>query len=241
MALPDIEENQAAAVTTGGANKLTDPLVSDYGWSTAEAPGSCGYVTPAVLAILRALGVHSVVDLGCGNGQLCAQLRAAGFDAVGVDADEAGIAIARATYPGIPFYQRGFDGDPAQLLHAEGRRCFDAVVSTEVIEHLFSPHLLPRYASGLLPADGYLVMSTPYHGYLKNLMLSVFNKWDHHHTALWHGGHIKFWSIRTLSQLLENSGFRVTRFQGAGRLPLLWKSMIITARRRPFAEAATTP
>jgi 2-polyprenyl-3-methyl-5-hydroxy-6-metoxy-1,4-benzoquinol methylase len=238
MALPDIEEGQAAAAASD-VNRMTGAVVSGYGWSTAEAPGSCGYVTPAVLEILRTLRVHSVVDLGCGNGQLCAQLRAAGFDATGVDADEAGITIARATYPGIHFYQRGFEGDPAQLLQAEGRRCFDAVVSTEVIEHLFSPHLLPRYARGLLPPGGYLVMSTPYHGYLKNLMLSVFNKWDHHHTALWHGGHIKFWSVRTLRQLLESSGFEVTGFQGAGRLPLLWKSMIIIARRRPSGEAAT--
>jgi 2-polyprenyl-3-methyl-5-hydroxy-6-metoxy-1,4-benzoquinol methylase len=235
MASPDIEENQAAAAASG-VDRLTHPVVGDYGWSSAEAPGSCGYVTPAVLAILSALRVRSVVDLGCGNGQLCAQLRAAGFDAVGVDADEAGIAIARSAYPGIHFHQCGFDGDPAQLLHAEGRRSFDAIVSTEVIEHLYSPHLLPRYAWGLLAAGGYLVMSTPYHGYLKNLMLSVFNKWDHHHTALWHGGHIKFWSVRTLSQLLEGSGFAVTGFQGAGRLPWLWKSMIATARRPPSAD-----
>jgi 2-polyprenyl-3-methyl-5-hydroxy-6-metoxy-1,4-benzoquinol methylase len=239
MTLPNVQ--QQAAATTSGVNKLTDALVGDYGWSAATAPQSCGYVTPAVLAILRALRVHSVVDLGCGNGQLCSQLRVAGFDAVGVDADEAGIAIARANYPGIHFYQSGFDGDPKQLLHAEGRRCFDAVVSTEVIEHLFSPQMLPRYAWGLLPASGYLVMSTPYHGYLKNLMLSVFDKWDHHHTALWHGGHIKFWSLRTLSQLLESNGFMVTGFQGAGRLPLLWKSMIITACRRPADDAGPAP
>jgi 2-polyprenyl-3-methyl-5-hydroxy-6-metoxy-1,4-benzoquinol methylase len=241
MALPNIEESQASTAAASGVNKPTEPLVSDYGWSTAEGPQACGYVTPAVLAILRSLRVHTVVDLGCGNGQLCAQLRAAGFDAVGVDADEAGIAIARATYPGIHFYQCGFDMDPTQLLHAEGRRCFDAVVSTEVIEHLFSPHLLPRYAWGLLPAGGYLVMSTPYHGYLKNLMLSVFNKWDHHHTALWHGGHIKFWSLRTLSQLLECNGFTVTGFRGAGRLRLLWKSMIITARRQTPAGTSAAP
>ena len=219
--------------------RVSDPLVGNYGWSTAEGPESCGYVIPAVLAILRSLGVRSVVDLGCGNGQLCSQLGAAGFDAVGVDADQAGIAIARATHPHIHFYQSGFDGEPTQLLRAEGRPCFDAVVSTEVVEHLFSPHLLPLYAYGLLRDGGYLVLSTPYHGYLENLALSVFDKWDHHHTALWHGGHIKFWSVSTLGQLLESNGFTVTGFKGAGRLPLLWKSMIVIARRRPSGDART--
>lgn len=74
------------------------------------------------------------------------------------------------------------------------------------------------------------MISTPYHGYLKNLALSVFNKWDKHHTPLWHGGHVKFWSRKTLTQLLEANGFKVTEFHGAGRLPWLWKSMILVAK-----------
>jgi 2-polyprenyl-6-hydroxyphenyl methylase/3-demethylubiquinone-9 3-methyltransferase len=66
---------------------------------------------------------------------------------------------------------------------------------------------------------------------LKNLALSIANKWDFHHTPLWHGGHIKFWSRKTLSQLLTEGGFEVVGFHGVGRLPLLWKSMVIVARK----------
>ena len=60
--------------------------------------------------------------------------------------------------------------------------------------------------------------------------MAILDKWDFHHTALWHGGHIKFWSRKTLTQLLEANGFRVTEFHGAGRLPWLWKSMILVAK-----------
>ncbi len=60
-------------------------------------------------------------------------------------------------------------------------------------------------------------------------MLSVFDKWDKHHSPTWHGGHIKFWSKNTLSQLLTNSGFKVTDFKGCGRFPYFWKSMMIKA------------
>jgi hypothetical protein len=86
------------------------------------------------------------------------------------------------------------------------------------------------FARKLLPVGGYLVISTPYHGYLKNIALSIFNKWDKHHTVLWHGGHIKFWSRKTLTQLLQDNGFEVVGFVGAGRFPYLWKSMILVAR-----------
>lgn len=184
-----------------------------------------------VLRLLGTIGARRVLDLGCGNGDLCGQLAAAGYDAVGVELDTEGVQIARQAHPSVPFYNFGVHDDPEALLRREGHRPFDAVVSTEVIEHLYAPHLLPRYARSVLVPGGYILLSTPYHGYLKNLMLSLFNHWDQHHTPLWHGGHIKFWSIATLSRLLEENDFRVTDFRGVGRAPYLWKSMILLGRK----------
>jgi 2-polyprenyl-3-methyl-5-hydroxy-6-metoxy-1,4-benzoquinol methylase len=134
-------------------------------------------------------------------------------------------------HPDIHFHNQGVQDDPTPVLQAEGGP-FDVVVSTEVVEHLFSPHLLPQYAAKLLGDNGQLIVTTPYHGFLKNLVLSLVNGWDKHHTALWHGGHIKFWSRRTLTRLLEDNGFEVTGFFGVGRLPFLWKSMVVVARKR---------
>lgn len=77
-----------------------------------------------------------------------------------------------------------------------------------------------------------MILTTPYHGYLKNLILSIFNKWDFHLNPLWHGGHIKFWSRGTLAQLLREAGFEVVGFHGVGRLPYIWKSMILISKKR---------
>ena len=184
-----------------------------------------------VLKLLQRTGARRVLDLGCGNGDLCGQLAGAGYDVVGAELDPDGVRIARQAHPQIPFHNFGVHDDPLVLLRREGERPFDAVVSTEVIEHLYAPHLLPAYARSVLVPDGHLIVSTPYHGYVKNLMLSLFNHWDKHHTPLWYGGHIKFWSAATLSRLLEDSHFRVTGFRGVGRLPYLWKSMLLVARK----------
>ncbi len=53
---------------------------------------------------------------------------------------------------------------------------------------------------------------------------------DKHLTVLWDGGHMKFWSKKTLRKLLEEQGFQVMRFVGCGRFPYLWKSMIVESR-----------
>lgn len=207
-----------------------DHGVDDYGWTSAEAKESSGYITPRVLSILQELQPSRVMDIGAGNGSLCADIAGQGLQVVGVEYDRQGVAIARASHPEIPFYHLGVQDSPAAMLEEQG--LFDAVVSTEVIEHLYAPHLLPQFAASVLRQRGYLILTTPYHGYLKNLALSVANKWDDHHTALWHGGHVKFWSRATLTQLLQENGFEVSGFSGVGRLPWLWKSMVLVARKR---------
>jgi len=200
-----------------------------YGWKNATAPHSCAYLLPEVVKALRGLGARRVIDLGSGNGVLCGDLAKAGFEVAGVEPDPDGVATARASHPQIPFHPLGVQDDPTPLLAQYP--AFDVAVSTEVVEHLYAPHLLPRFAHPLVKPGGHLVLTTPYHGYWKNLALSVLDKWDHHHTALWHGGHIKFFSRRTLTELLEHNGWRVRRFQGVGRLPGLWKSMLLVAER----------
>ena len=78
---------------------------------------------------------------------------------------------------------------------------------------------------------GHLILSTPYHGYWKNLALAITGNMDQHFTALWDHGHIKFWSIKTLGLLLREVGFSNVSFVRVGRIPVLAKSMIAVAEK----------
>lgn len=209
---------------------MSNNSVVSYGWSTATPPHSSGYISPSIIRKLQALGAIRVLDLGAGNGGICGELSTAGFEVVGVEPDGEGVEIARASHPSIPFHRHSIDDDPGLLMQHE--QPFDAVISTEVIEHLYAPHKLPEFAHHVLKDGGHLIVTTPYHGYLKNLALALFNHWDRHHTVLWHGGHIKFFSRKTLGFLLQERGFDIVDFSGLGRLPWLWKSMLIVARKR---------
>ncbi len=212
---------------------MTEQPPKDYGWTkgdTGNCTHSCAYLAPKILDILKQLQAKRILDVGAGDGKLCGVLSREGYDVAGVEYDAQGVEIAKGNCPGVPFYHFGVEDNPADLLAIE--KPFDAVVSTEVIEHLFSPHHLPIYAAGVLKDHGYLIVSTPYHGYLKNLALAVFDKWDSHHSPLWSGGHIKFWSRATLTRLLETNGFHVIGFHGVGRQPYLWKSMIMVAQKK---------
>jgi 2-polyprenyl-3-methyl-5-hydroxy-6-metoxy-1,4-benzoquinol methylase len=208
---------------------MTDNTVQNYGWRNPTQPQSGEYITPKVIDILKAVKAQQVLDLGAGNGAMCGTLEQAGFQVAGLEYDKHGHSLAQKAHPGIHFYNFGVQDDPALIMKDEAP--FDAVVSTEVVEHLFSPHLLPQYAHSCLKPGGHLIISTPYHGYFKNLVLAVLGKWDSHHGPLWHGGHIKFWSKSTLTALLAQNGFEVIDFHGVGRAPYVWKSMILVARK----------
>jgi 2-polyprenyl-3-methyl-5-hydroxy-6-metoxy-1,4-benzoquinol methylase len=208
--------------------------IPDYGWSDSEGEGSHQYLERSVLAALadcaaqRGVPLSSlrVFDAGCGNGALLRRLRPLVRECAGCDASDSGVAIARAADPAIRVERLS--------VYDDLRACFggdwDIVIATEVIEHLYSPREFVARARALLSPQGHLLLTTPYHGYLKNLALAACDGFDRHWTALWDGGHIKFWSYRTLTTLLAEQGFGRFAFRGAGRLPGLWKSMVVTAR-----------
>ena len=202
--------------------------VETYGWDSDRGPHSCDYLAPAVLVRLRQLHRQNVIDLGAGNGALCRSMADAGYAVVGIEPDAAGVEIARRECPQAQIYRLSVDDTADEVLrdHPDG---FDIAVSTEVLEHLYEPRRLPAFAHTVLRRGGHLLMTTPYHGYLKNLAISVIGGWDRHADPLWDGGHIKLFSRRTVTRLLNEAGFCVVSFSGVGRLPYLWKSMVVVA------------
>lgn len=68
---------------------------------------------------------------------------------------------------------------------------------------------------------------------LKNVATALADRFDGHYCPDSAGGHIKFFSRKTLSRLFETTGVDVLEFAGCGRLPFLWKSMVLVGRRRP--------
>lgn len=181
------------------------------------------YLWPAVRKLLPPKG--RVLDIGCGTGQIAKWICELGHEVIAVDVEENNVVAASARFPMIKFRVRSaYD----ELAEPDGR-LYDAIVAVEVIEHLYDPLRFFQRAHSALATGGKLIVTTPYHGYLKNLALSLANAWDRHHMALHAGDHIKFFSKRSLSAGLRQTGFRTGRIIGAGRIPYLWKSIVAEA------------
>jgi len=185
---------------------------------------------PTLLRLLRQLAPPEndarLLDLGCGNGAIAALLDQRGYTVIGVDPSIEAISLAKNTYPEVAF-ELGSAYDDLRAQYGQ----FPVVISLEVVEHCYFPRKYASTLFSLVSERGAAIVSTPYHGYLKNLALALSGKMDQHFDPLWDHGHIKFWSRRTLRTVLEEAGFRSVRFHLVGGIGPLAKGMIAVAKR----------
>jgi SAM-dependent methyltransferase len=201
-------------------------------YSSAEPSWPNRYIWPVLLRILdeSPTAGRQVFEIGSGNGATANMLARRGYRVIAVDPAIEGVEIARRNFPDATFHLGTAYDD---LAGAYGT--FPIVISLEVIEHCYSIKAYLETMFRLIEPGGLGIISTPFHGYWKNLALSLADKWDSHHDPLWEGGHIKFFSEKTLARALQNAGFVDIGFRRAGRVPIIAKSTI-AAFRRPAAQ-----
>jgi len=202
-----------------------------FHWRSSGLSDAHTFLLPSIRTLLSETPSLSqpskLFDLGCGNGSTMAYFSDLGWDVCGVDPSDSGYQLCRDKYPSLNVAKMSaYDN----LSEHFGQ--FPLVLSLEVVEHLYDPRSYANTLFSLVQPGGYAILSTPYHSYFKNLILALSGKMDDHFTVLWDHGHIKFWSVKTLSFLLSQAGFYVERIERVGRFPALAKSMIFLVRRR---------
>jgi len=155
-----------------------------------------------------------LLDLGCGNGLLFSHLRDTQLQLTGVDIVEEQLELAKKNNPNATFVAE----DVCKYSSSEK---FDVVTSLDVIEHLYDPESYLLNIKRLLKNDGILILTTPYYGYIKNLLIALSNGWDKHHMPNKLHGHIKLHSLNTMTELLTKTGFEILEYSGLGRCPFL--------------------
>lgn len=98
-----------------------------------------------------------VLDVGCGNGVISRHLGQFGFDVLGIDISQKTIDVARSKNK-LPNVR--FEAISAEQLTAQGER-YDAVICSEVLEHLDHPENLLKVIHESLKDNGLLVVTVP--------------------------------------------------------------------------------
>lgn len=98
-----------------------------------------------------------VLDVGCGNGVISRSVGEAGYNVYGIDVSEKAIAKARQLnkFPNV-----SFDVISAEQLIAEGKK-YNAIICSEVLEHLNKPGDLLATLYKSLTDNGVLIVTVP--------------------------------------------------------------------------------
>jgi 2-polyprenyl-6-hydroxyphenyl methylase/3-demethylubiquinone-9 3-methyltransferase len=181
---------------------------------------------------LRALAPRKaplrVLDVGCGDGRITAELARAGFDVLGVDVAAEPLRRAHARDPELDLRRVGVDGG-WQLADAS----FDAVWAGETIEHVADTAVWLSEVRRVLRSGGALLLSTPAHGRLRMLGLALSaRRFERHFDP--RSDHVRFYSARTLTTLLDGFGFERIEVRGAGGAPGARRVLLAEAVRARF-------
>jgi len=214
-------------IETPKTDRVKSSSAEEFIWDTAGHTEIHNYIIKPIINALQSSDSKTVLDLGCGNGSFSALLSSEGFEVTGIDHSLSGIEIAQQNSLHLTFKQH----DILKPLPGKFDSAFDAIVTVEVIEHLLLPRKLMDNAVFALKPGGKLILTTPFHGYLKNLTIALTGKFDDHWHPLRDYGHIKFFSKATILELFNEYGLKNITFQTVGRIPALARSMIITAEK----------
>ncbi len=177
--------------------------------SPRSAPGR--YFRDAKPAFLRLIDPHGlrVLDLGCGGGHNGELLKQAGARAVvGVELDAGAAAEARTRLDAVVECDLA-DLAPAQL----GDEPFDAVLASDVLEHLVEPEAVLENALTRLRPGGAVVVSLPNVSNVYVFAALLAKRWPRRDSGIFDRTHLRFFAKRDMVALLEGAGLRVLRVE----------------------------
>ena len=178
---------------------------------------------------------RTVLDVGCATGYLSSRLKEKGCKVIGLEIDPEMAEEARL------YCDKVFVGN-AEAIELPYKEYFDVILYADVLEHLRNPlEVLVRFRS-YLKQNGYIVVSIPNvaNWFIRlSLLFGKFNYSSKRCTII-DPGHLRFFTLKTIREMLEQAGFKIVHLDitvdlpGLSRFPFirtlvkLWKKLFAT-------------
>lgn len=190
-----------------------------------------------------------ILDVGCGNGVISRHLGRAGFNVLGIDVSDKTIETAKSltNLPNVQFMKMS-----AEALVASGEK-YDAVICSEVLEHLHQPGSLLQVLYQSLTENGKLIVTVPNgngprelfvtkpilnlrkkNNWMWRFVLKLKSNMGYSGTTVQSAAdnldHIQFFTRKELDKLSHKHGFKITGFGKANFIEDVFPFSIFTKR-----------
>jgi ubiquinone/menaquinone biosynthesis C-methylase UbiE len=183
-------------------------------------------LAPPDLALRRRFALANVgpgdrvLDLGCGEGDLAADMAGAGAEVIAAEVARAALDRAHRRHPELDLRLAPSDG---ALPFDDG--AFDVVWSSEVIEHVVDTARWLSEVRRVLAPHGRVLLTTPSHGRLRLLAGGV----ERFSEPV--GDHLHLYTARSLRDLLRDFAFGEIEVRAVAGPPLARRLLLARAVR----------
>jgi 2-polyprenyl-3-methyl-5-hydroxy-6-metoxy-1,4-benzoquinol methylase len=206
--------------------------------------------------IITAITTHSpknsfVLDIGCGNGYISKAAADKGFRVTAMDVSEKTINEARALNPHQNITYRVLN---ANELETEAG-CFDAIICSEVLEHLDDPQSLLTTLHRCLKENGVLIVTVPNgrgprelfvtrpvqyvlrkNNFLSRALKKIKNLLGYTGQTQQSSAddltHLQFFTVRSLKHLAADSGFAIRTIAKTNFIEQVFPISLLTKKIR---------
>lgn len=165
----------------------------------------------------------TILDVGCGNGLLLNQFRTRYRHLIGLEFSSQRLKQATINLSACNF--TGICGS-AEIMSEIETGSVDRIISADTIEHIPDVYAAASELYRVLKPNGQLVINTPNIAFLKKRALLFFGRFPSTSQpneglgsdVLFDGGHLHYFTFRSLTLVLQRAGFSVTHNIGYGKL-----------------------
>lgn len=180
-------------------------------WDGKESLGDMRIKWPVLKKYIPQEKNVSLLDFGCGKGFLLSKISSLNpsLKLVGVDVSKIAIAAIKKSFPKGDFRQIDEDGKIPFKDNA-----FDFIVAADVLEHIYDTTNALSELTRVLKPNGKIFISVPYHGMVKNLIIT-FVGFDFYFDPK--QAHIRFYTKNNLFKSVREAGLKVLNHGYYGR------------------------
>lgn len=157
------------------------------------------------------VGIKSILDVGCSNGQFGANLKKQNpyISVWGIEPFKEAADIAKEVLDNV--VNNVFNTELPELKNKK----FDCITFNDVLEHLVNPEQALQDCHVYLNKDGYVVASIPNILYFP-IIFEVLKKedWKYESVGILDNTHLRFFTEKSIIRLFEENGFKIVKIEG---------------------------